>query len=170
MISVTVIGDKVTSQRLMRGSLSVGGENLERALAFGGLLGINVAKRIAPLKTGNLRRSLHIGGHAGMSGGLSDTTGTDVGGNMHTPTSATLLCGTNVSYAKALEEGADPHDIRPKNKQALYWKGLAHPVMVVHHPGMAARPYLRPAFDETAPAIIREVGVSMMAILRAAVR
>lgn len=34
------------------------------------------------------------------------------------------------------DEGTDPYTIRPKRKRALYWKGAAHPVRVVRHPGL----------------------------------
>ena len=40
-----------------------------------------------------------------------------------------------VDYGEILEEGQKPHDITPKNGKALYWKGAAHPVKRVHHPG-----------------------------------
>lgn len=33
------------------------------------------------------------------------------------------------------DEGTDPHTIRPRRKRALYWRGAAHPVRVVRHPG-----------------------------------
>ncbi len=40
-----------------------------------------------------------------------------------------------VDYGEILEEGSKPHVITPKNGKALYWKGAAHPVREVHHPG-----------------------------------
>lgn len=40
-----------------------------------------------------------------------------------------------VEYGEILEEGSKPHIIKPKNAKALYWKGAAHPVKEVHHPG-----------------------------------
>ncbi|MCB0261358.1 MAG: HK97 gp10 family phage protein, partial [Calditrichaeota bacterium] len=39
--------------------------------------------------------------------------------------------------------------IIPKNKQALYWPGAAHPVKSVK--GMRPRPFLKEAFDEKGP-------------------
>lgn len=47
--------------------------------------------------------------------------------------------GSTVPYAAFLEQGTPPHDIRPRNKRALAWKGATHPVKVVRHPG--TRPY-----------------------------
>ncbi|HBJ2623607.1 UNVERIFIED_ORG: hypothetical protein B2H98_06870 [Clostridium botulinum] len=40
-----------------------------------------------------------------------------------------------VSYGEILEEGSKPHIITPKNGKALYWKGAAHPVKKINHPG-----------------------------------
>lgn len=40
-----------------------------------------------------------------------------------------------VEYGEILEKGSKPHIIRPKNKQALYWRGASHPVKFVNHPG-----------------------------------
>lgn len=56
-------------------------------------------------------------------------------------------------YAKAVEEGASAHVIRARGrarggKKALWWKGARHPVHSVHHPGMKAQPFLRPALDD----------------------
>jgi phage gpG-like protein len=47
--------------------------------------------------------------------------------------------GSNVSYARVMELGSPPHEIRPRNKKALAWPGGAHPVKRVRHPG--TRPY-----------------------------
>lgn len=40
-----------------------------------------------------------------------------------------------VDYGEILEEGSKPHTITAKNGKALYWKGAAHPVKKVNHPG-----------------------------------
>ncbi|MEK3673542.1 hypothetical protein [Paenibacillus sp. FSL R10-2771] len=49
-----------------------------------------------------------------------------------------------VKYGTFLEEGTKPHVIRPKNKKALYWRGAAHPVKKVNHPGTKSRPIVLP--------------------------
>ncbi|GIO36205.1 hypothetical protein J41TS12_10660 [Paenibacillus antibioticophila] len=49
-----------------------------------------------------------------------------------------------VRYGGILEEGSKPHIIRPKNKKALYWKGAAHPVKAVKHPGTKPRAVVEP--------------------------
>lgn len=59
--------------------------------------------------------------------------------------------GSNVEYARYVEEGTEPHRITAgiltgrSTKKALHWKGARHPVLAVNHPGSRARPYLRPA-------------------------
>lgn len=49
--------------------------------------------------------------------------------------------------AHLLEFGTDAYVIRPKEKKALKWKGLPHPVKEVHHPGIPERPLFRLTFD-----------------------
>lgn len=108
------------------------GKILETALVAGALIINNAAKRLAPWKTGTLRRSLHVGGHVAESTASSgdnfipsDIAGTysDVGGAETGETSASVVIGTNLVYAAAQEFGFSPRNI-------------------------PAHPYLRPAFDE----------------------
>ena len=47
-----------------------------------------------------------------------------------------------IKYAIWVHEGTDPHVIRPRNKKALFWKGAAHPVKSVQHPGSKANPFV----------------------------
>ncbi|BDR81024.1 hypothetical protein [Clostridium tetani] len=49
--------------------------------------------------------------------------------------SYSIYLSHGVEYGEILEEGSKPHVIIPKNKRALYWKGAAHPVKKVNHPG-----------------------------------
>lgn len=54
-------------------------------------------------------------------------------------------------YYQFVETGAQPHLIRPRKpggKLRFEVGGAEVFARVVHHPGMAARPFLRPAFDE----------------------
>lgn len=50
-----------------------------------------------------------------------------------------------VSYAGFVEFGTGPYVILPVRKQALYWKGAAHPVRRVVRQGNRPYPFLRPA-------------------------
>ncbi|MDZ5782107.1 HK97 gp10 family phage protein [Marinococcus luteus] len=58
------------------------------------------------------------------------------------------LISTSVSYAMVQNDGVDPFTIRPKNGQALYWKGAAHPVKKVEHPGFKGKHYIEQSIDE----------------------
>lgn len=58
----------------------------------------------------------------------------------------------NARYAMAVHDGARPHIITPRVKQALWWPELEHPVARVRHPGVRARPFLyRALLEEAAP-------------------
>lgn len=50
-------------------------------------------------------------------------------------------------YYRFFETGAVPHEIRGKPLLVFFSHGRLMSLSVVHHPGMAARPFLRPAFD-----------------------
>ena len=49
---------------------------------------------------------------------------------------------SRVEYATIQHEGGTikPHVILPKHKKALFWKGAAHPVKKVNHPGGTISP------------------------------
>nr|HPL29752.1 HK97 gp10 family phage protein [Anaerolineae bacterium] len=81
---------------------------LENALVAGALQIVNAAKIRAPYKTGNLRRSIHVGGHIDASPqtqmDMADTTGTDIGGaGRYGRHQVRVRVGTNVEYAAPLE-------------------------------------------------------------------
>lgn len=56
--------------------------------------------------------------------------GTEGGGSEYT-----IYIAHGVDYGEILEEGSKPHTITPKNGKSLYWKGAAHPIKKVDHPG-----------------------------------
>ena len=64
---------------------------------------------------------------------------------------------SNIKYARGVEEGTRPHTIRAKNKKALYWKGVKHPVKSVRHPGSRAKPFLIPAFEKEKEVIMKDL-------------
>lgn len=51
-------------------------------------------------------------------------------------------------YALYVHEGTRAHEIRPKLKKALYWKGAKYPVAKVSHPGTKANPFVKRTFDQ----------------------
>ena len=139
-ITVTITGGKALAAKLGQMSDAVAGKALERATVSGALLVANRAKENCPYKTGNLRRSIHVGGHAGESGGLLNTTGGDVRGNQNSRNHAEVQVGTDVEYAGPVEFGT------------------------AHRRG---RPFLRPALDEQVEAVGREIGEALADLLRA---
>ena len=81
-------------------------------------------KRLAPVKTGNLRRSINVG--------------------RVTNTSAETIA--RAEYAAYVEYGTRPHEIRPRNRRVLRWKKGNTYVYArrVNHPGTRAQPYMIP--------------------------
>ncbi len=75
-----------------------------------------------PMKTRNLRRSIQ-----------SKVSGTKaiIGPNLN-----------DAPYALFVHEGTRAHDIRPRTKKALFWKGARHPVKSVRHPGTKANKFV----------------------------
>lgn len=106
---------------------------LENALVAGALQIANAAKIKAPYKTGNLKRSIHVGGHINatpqMEMDMADTTGTDIGGSgRYGKHQVRVRVGTNVEYAAPLE-----------------------------YRNAGARAYMRPAADEAKAEAIRDM-------------
>jgi len=106
---------------------------LENALVAGALQIVNAAKIRAPYKTGNLRRSIHVGGHIDADPqtqmDMADTTGTDIGGaGRYGSHRVSVRVGTNVEYAAPLE-----------------------------YRNAGARAYMRPAADEAKADAIRDM-------------
>jgi HK97 gp10 family phage protein len=90
----------------------------------------NTMKSLAPVDTGNLR----------------DSIGIQMQGNA-------IIIGPDMSlapYAGYVEFGTAPHEIRPKNAQALRFMvgGTVVYARVVHHPGTRAAYYVADAFQQ----------------------
>ena len=62
-----------------------------------------------------------------------------------------------VEYGEILEEGSKPHIITPKDKKALYWRGAAHPVKVVNHPGTKGFSTLEDTLDKNKGMIVETI-------------
>lgn len=54
-------------------------------------------------------------------------------------------------YAVIIEEGTGPFTIKPKTKKALFWPGAKHPVKMVRHPGIKAKPFFKPGYEAALP-------------------
>ena len=147
--SFILSGDKELQRQLSRLGDAARGKTLKNALVSGALLVVNEAKEIAPYLTGNLRRSLHVGGN---NGGLEgDTTGTDIGGEQIGRDYVEVAVGTNVEYAARREFG---------------FVGADSLGRVYHDP---AQPFLRPALESTKGEVEHEIEGAVRAQLRKAV-
>jgi HK97 gp10 family phage protein len=94
-IHMTVTGAEEVLAKLQHLEAAARGELLLTALTAGGELISNAAKGYAPVKTGNLRRSIHVEpGEASGSG-------------------ASVQIGTNVSYSRFVELGTRHMSARP---------------------------------------------------------
>ena len=94
-------------------------------------------------KAGNVSQR----GREALAGRLVLTDTTRLRNSIQFTASARSVEGfTNVKYAAIHQFGGKTgaHDIKPKNKKALFWPGAGHPVKLVHHPGstLPARPFL----------------------------
>lgn len=147
----TLAGEKELARQLASLEEAVRGKFLLRALVSGALLVANDAKRNAAFETGNLRRSIHVGGEGGAGGLEGDTTGTDIGGQETGRDYAEVSVGTNVEYAARIEFGfADTDSLGRTYNQA-------------------AQPYLRPALEGTKGDVQQEIAGALRAQLRKAI-
>ena len=88
---------------------------------------VNDAKDLAPYATGNLEKDIQV-----WDDNISNLE-IEIGNSKLAP------------YAIFVHEGTKPHEIRPKNKQAL--KTPFGVRKKVNHPGTKANPYLKKAVD-----------------------
>ena len=88
---------------------------------------VSEQKKRAPVRTGNLRRSIHLG--------------------RITARSAETIAGAG--YAAYVEFGTRPHEIRPRNKKVLRWKsGTGYRYATrVQHPGTRKQPFMVPGAE-----------------------
>ena len=139
---------KGLSQLLSRFSAIQPNPKLMRNLA---LQAVREQKQMAPVKTGNLRRSILVG----------------VVTDKYAETKATA------NYAAAVELGTRPHVIRPRNKKALRFAPGGSGVRLsgsprtgssvvfakkVNHPGTKAQPYMVPGATKA----VRELGADFV--------
>ncbi len=98
------------------------------------------AKSHAPWtdRTSHARQSLH--------------GGVDVRDGQHV-----LYLSHGMEYGIWLEKGTPPHEIKPKDKKALFWHGAEHPVKKVMHPGTKSYAIVVPTVDVHLPRIRQTV-------------
>lgn len=157
-LTVKVIGGARLRRQLERLAEAAARDILENAVAAGGLLVANRAKELAAYRTGTLRRSIHVGGHTALTpdfalGPAQDGARySDIGGAHNDRSNAEVHVGTDVPYARRIEFGFMGQDRLGRT----------------YH--QTARPYLRPAFDETREAVVKEIKDAVADQLEHAVR
>lgn len=107
----------------------------------------DVAKRLAPVKSGALRNSIGytFGSYSPENANVRGVSSSGGGHDL----SVTVHAGDATAwYASLVEFGTVPHVIKPKKPGGLL---NVHGRMIaeVHHPGATARPYFFPAYRLT---------------------
>lgn len=69
--------------------------------------------------------------------------------------------GVATFYAGWVEEGTEPHEIRPKGGRSLFFAGLLR--RIVEHPGARAQPFMTPALHTTVAAAVAAVAAYLRA-------
>lgn len=105
---------------------------IQKAMLEAGKIVRNTARSLAPQKTGALRRSIRVRKLKKKEFKGSDEIGAVVDYNVKI-----------ARYAHIVEGGAKPHEIRPKYKKALKFKGGY--AARVKHPGFKGRDILKNA-------------------------
>lgn len=111
------------------------------------------AKANCPEASGELASTIH-----------AVITDTKAGVNASIKAGGTAPDGTQVNYAHLIEfSGAAPHVIKAHGK-GLAFDGATFPE--VHHPGMKAHPFLRPALDANEVAAVGMLDQAIGAMLK----
>ena len=125
-------GDKAVNKRLKSHAEKVT-QKTKIAFRAGSFKIINEAAENVPVVTGNLKRSIH----AEVEEEKNEIV---------------AYIGTDVDYAAAVEYGTPPYKINsPVFIRNVGWR------YIKTHPGLPARPYLRPAFDQKKDEAVKEV-------------
>ena len=154
MIAGSIVGadQTLSSLRAFRESLS---SRIGRVVGTFGLDVLALAKRLSPLKTGRLRRSIHLE----LSGEGDKVQGT---------------VGTNVEYAGAFEYGLKgAQSVRGfMRSQTMAWGHPITPQLVSVRPftrnvDRAARPFLNPALQGVQPPLAERLRADLRAAVAA---
>lgn len=144
-IRVEVHGSPALRAKLNSLGSAVSGQQMVRALTAGTLLIQNEAKRRAPYQTGNLKRSIHIGGAENLNpegSNIADRGPEPVPPPRVEGHKVAVYMGTDVVYAATQEFGRD---------------------------NIPAQPYLRPAVDTQADAVQAEIAAALRDLIKAAI-
>lgn len=135
-------------RNIMRASLAAGARVIARE-----------AKRLAPVGRPSNVGAAQYGGYPGaLRDSVRVTTGVTKTGKVYASIKAggRTKKGADVFYAHIVEQGARNHRIAPRRALRLELGGQ-FVAGAVQHPGVQARPFMRPAFDAQHVRAIEEV-------------
>lgn len=100
--------------------------------------------------------------------GMNDLApGPHIEGTIHTNTDRKVIVEVGPEpdrwYYRFFELGAQPHEITPSAKKALAYEGFVS--KRVRHPGMPARPFMRPVADGKQDEVVEAFGRHLAAII-----
>jgi HK97 gp10 family phage protein len=169
---VPVFGLKELDRNLSLLSRAAAKGVLKRVLLKAARPMVETARDLAPKDKGDLAASIDAstkfkndGGSAAFAKAMKDGLGRDMavqakrdalrangGGSF-----AVIAVGPSVKHPEAHfpEYGTAPHDIvtkKPGGRLAFVDEGQSFRPSIVHHPGSLPTPYMRPAFEQKAPA------------------
>lgn len=150
-VTISIQGMAGAQDRIARMLAALTAERMEAAGISGAMKIVNEAKRNAPVLSGTLRRSIHVGGHTMETGGLPEGV-KDLGKGEMSAQKVNIRVGTDLEYAARIEYGFTGADSRGR------------------HYNQPPKPYLRAAFDEHKSAAVKEVGAALKILIEKALR
>ena len=143
-----------------------GGAELEAVLAgLPGKLGDQVLNKILRKAAGKgVRRARELSSNADVTGETTRSIGVVSNRAANTVTFGPRRGnGFKGQTAHLLEYGTAPHIIKAKPGKVLNFPG--GPAASVSHPGSAAQPFMRPAYDETKDEMLQSIKDQCLAII-----
>jgi HK97 gp10 family phage protein len=154
----TIVGGKELDAFLQSLPLKIERNIMRAALSAGARVILREAKDRAPVGPTSSENAKLYGGYEGAlrdSIRLSSRVGKDGRITASVKVGGMTKKGADVYYAHMVEFGTRPHIIKAAKGEALK-VGSSFP-RVVHHPGAAHQPFMRPAFDYASGAAITAV-------------
>lgn len=162
-IDVEVKGLKELEESLKRLPDDLARTALAQAVFAGAKVVRDEAKRLCPVETGNLRESIRIK-RKKNPGWKNATVLYQVGPGRSRKKGKDGKYTVDGYYSHMVEFGTAPHIIKAKKKKYLHLHGDRF-VAEVDHPGAPAKPYLRPAFDNSITRVLETVRAKLAAAI-----
>jgi HK97 gp10 family phage protein len=158
---INISGGKQLAEFLNQLPLKIEKNIMRSALRAGASVIAKEAKLNAPVKTGNLKKSIRTGSNT-KKGYVEAYIA--AGGKK----SKSNKLKKGAFYAQFIEYGTATHFIKPKNKKKLSFiakDGNLVNTLSVNHPGTQAKPFMRPALDSKGTQAVSAVTAKIRARL-----